>query len=158
MSSRSTHSLERLAAIGVDVWQQRTSRDNNHEPMLSRQDSADSLSSEDQTRIRLSSGDGDWLLVRRQPWRGSHEQLLADIMATIGTRRCRFGQWAKDSASGEGRDELAGRGVKKILAFGPPPRELDWPDLLIAPALDELASDPAARRQLWRVLAPALAN
>ncbi len=156
MSSRSAHSLERLEAIGIDVWQKRSSRE--PEAMASRQDRDGQPGSEDQTRIRLSSGDGDWLLVRRQPWRGSHEQLLGDIMASIGTGRCRFGQWAKDSASGEGVDELMGRGVSKILSFGPPPRELDWPDLLIAPALDELAADPEARRQLWRILAPALVN
>ncbi|MFU8832172.1 MAG: hypothetical protein ACNA7J_08455 [Wenzhouxiangella sp.] len=158
MSSRSARSLERLAAIGVDVWQARGSRNAGSEPAGMARDAGQMSADQDRTRIRLSSGDGDWLLVRRQPWRGSHEQLLADIMATIGTSRCRFGQWAKDSAAGEGIQELAGRGVGKILAFGPPPTELDWPGLLIVPPLDEIATDGAARRQLWRVLAPALAN
>ncbi len=158
MGSRSARSLERLAAIGVDVWQLRGSRNAGNEPTVMASDAGQMRADEGRTRIRLSSGDGDWLLVRRQPWRGSHEQLLADIMATIGTGRCRFGQWAKDSAAGEGIDELAGRGVKKILAFGPPPTELVWPGLLIVPSLDEIATDGGARRQLWRVLAPVLAN
>jgi hypothetical protein len=143
---RDAGSLQRLADMGIEVWQLRSSTSVS-QSLASQSDPATG-----QPRIRLSSGDGDWLLVRRQPWRGSHEQLVADIMATIGPERCRFGQWSNDSTSGEGLDELLARGVRHILCFGRPTEAPEWSQLLIAPSLDELAGQADARRALWQLM------
>lgn len=143
---RDPASLQRLADMGIEVWRLR-------QDPVAESASAESTAGSGQPRIRLSSGDGDWLLVRRQPWRGSHEQLVADIMATIGPERCRFGQWSNDTTSGEGLEELQARGVGHVLCFGRPSETTDWPQLLIAPSLDELAAEPDARRKLWQLMA-----
>jgi hypothetical protein len=141
-------SLQRLKVLGIDVWQARPDR----------AACGPEAEADQQPRIRLSSGDGDWLLVQRQPWRGSHEQLIADIMAAIGPARCRFGQWATDSASGENLSELEARGVGHILAFGPVPAKVDWGKLIKAATLDELAADGRARKVLWQALSPVLTS
>lgn len=146
MSIRDPDSLQRLTDMGIEVWQLR-----RPEP-VPQPETTEVSGDHTHPRIRLSSGDGDWLLVRRQPWRGSHEQLVADIMATIGPERCRFGQWSGDSTSGEGLDELQARGIRHILCFGQPPDMPEWPQLLIAPSLDELAAEPDARRKLWQLM------
>lgn len=153
-------SLRRLAAMGIQVWQTRRRPElaaaapaSEPQPAM-----ADGFDEQIGVRVRLASGDGEWLLVQRQPWRGQHESLLADIRATLGPERCRFGQWAADSAAGEGAAELTARGVRRILSFGPPPRTVEWPGLLLAPTLDELATDAKARKALWQLIAPALAH
>ncbi len=148
MGIRDRASLQRLGDMGIEVWRLRQPGSFKRPPSVEAGDA------DCRPRIRLSSGDGDWLLVRRAPWRGSHEALVADIMATIGPERCRFGQWSKDTSSGEGIDELAERGIKHILCFGRPENPPDWPQLMVAPALDELAGDPEARRELWRMMSP----
>lgn len=156
---RNPASLQRLAAMGIQVWQHRE-RPSGQQPPSEVQAASPStdLDAHGAVRIRLSSGDGEWLLVQRQPWRGQHEKLLADIRATLGPERCRFGQWVADSAAGEGPEELQARGVRRILSFGPPPRTVEWPDLLIAPDLDALASEAEARKKLWQLLAPTMAH
>jgi hypothetical protein len=150
MNRLDARSLERLDAMGIPVWHARQSRSGNDQTAIAEDEAAQ------EARIRLSSGDGDWLLVQRQPWRGDHQALLADIMATLGTGRCRFGQWTRDSASGEAGDELSERGVRHILSFGAPQPRPAWSSLLIAPELDELARDSQARKTLWRLIAPQL--
>jgi DNA polymerase III psi subunit len=147
MTRHEAASLQRLKVLGIDIWQARPDR----------AQSRTGAEADQQPRIRLSSGDGDWLLVQRQPWRGSHEQLIADIMAAIGPARCRFGQWATDSASGENLSELEARGVDHILAFGPAPGQVEWGNLVKAASLDELATDGRARKALWQALSPVLA-
>ncbi len=148
-------SRQRLAAMGISVWQRRARP--ALAPALTAAPDAPAALPTAGPRVRLSSGTGEWLLVQRQPWRGQHEALLADIRATIGIERCCFGQWAGDTTAGEDFEALADRGIRHILAFGPTPAGLAWPGLLAAPALDELASDGAARRALWRLIAPVLA-
>lgn len=156
---RDPASLQRLAAMGIQVWQRRERMD-VPAPMAETQAAVppSDFAEHGAVRIRLSSGDGDWLLVQRQPWRGQHEGLLADIRATLGPERCRFGQWVADSAAGEGPQELQARGVRQVLSFGPPPRAIDWPDLLIGPGLDELVSEVEARKRLWQLLGPVLGH
>lgn len=155
MMQRDPVSLQRLATMGIQVWQRRE-RVSESEPSVDGQSDspASDFDQHGSVRIRLSSGDGEWLLVQRQPWRGQHESLLADIRATLGPERCRFGQWVADSAAGEGASELEARGVRRILSFGPPPRAIDWPELLVAPDLDQLACEAQARKKLWQLLAP----
>jgi hypothetical protein len=156
---RDPASLQRLTAMGIQAWQlrQSASEAEANDGAASAVAPAD-FDAHGAVRIRLSSGDGDWLLVQRQPWRGQQENLLADIRATLGPERCRFGQWVADSAAGEGPDELQARGVRRILSFGSPPREIDWADLLVAPSLDQLASEAEFRRKLWQLLAPVLGH
>lgn len=145
MTRLDSSSRQRLAVIGIDVWSLRASAV-----------AADQDAESSQPRVRLLSGAGDWLLVQSLPWRGQHEQLLADIKATIGIDRCRFGQWAGDSTAGVGMAEMSARGIARILAFGEPPERPDWQQLIIAPALEELADSADARRQLWQRIAPVL--
>lgn len=159
MMRHESDSLRRLSAMGIQVWQRRSPmQSTGATPAFTPVQTAPEPGLGDTTgvRIRLSSGDGDWLLVQRQPWRGQHDKLLADIRATLGAERCRFGQWSTDSAAGENAAELSERGVLHVLSFGPPPRELDWPVLLVAPALDQLLTEAEAKRALWQLLAPKL--
>jgi len=143
LSDLSLASRKRLALIGVDRWERR--------PDLP---SAEDLASDAEAlRIRLLSGGGDWVLVQRRAWRGDHGALMADIQATLGPERCRFGQWAEAGSAGVGPAELQARGVKRILSFGPPPELIDWPMLLQGPTIEDLAEKPEARRALWRGLA-----
>jgi hypothetical protein len=78
---------------------------------------------------------------------------MADIQATLGPERCRFGQWAEAGSAGVGPAELQARGVQRILAFGDPPELIDWPMLIKAPSIEALATTPDARRTLWSQLA-----
>ncbi|MEN1727007.1 MAG: hypothetical protein AAGJ52_01080 [Pseudomonadota bacterium] len=144
MTELSRSSRERLALIGVDLWQRRGQLPD-----------AEALASDAEgLRIRLLSGAGDWVLVQQQAWRGEHEALMADIQATLGPERCRFGQWAEPGSAGVGPAEMQARGVAHVLSFGPPPDLIDWPMLIQGPTLSALASEPDARRALWQALAP----
>lgn len=143
MSEVSAASRHRLSAMGIDLWQRRTGLP-----------TADDLASDaDSLRIRLLSGSGDWVLVQSQAWRGDHADLMADIQATIGPDRCRFGQWAEAGSAGVGPAELQARGVRHALSFGAPPELIDWPILIQGPSLDELVDRAEARRDLWHRLA-----
>ncbi|HSH26389.1 MAG TPA: hypothetical protein VK972_01245, partial [Wenzhouxiangella sp.] len=79
--------------------------------------------------------------------------LLGDIQATIGSARCRFGQWARSDSAGVPVDELDSRGVRHVLAFGNAPPETG---VHSAPDLSRLATSAEARRRLWQILAEAL--
>ena len=139
-----TRSRQRLAAMGIELWRQRGARpESTGEP-----------ENHSRPAIRLASGNGRWLLVQREAWRGSHASLVDDITATIGREDCRFGQWASDSTAGCALDELAERGVDQVLSFGPPPADPGGQPVLEAPPLDELAASAEARRALWQLLAP----
>lgn len=142
-------SRARLAEMGIEVWVHRGAP----RPGLS----SDELSSVNEPRVRLAAGDGAWLLVQRRPWDGRHAALLADIQAAIRPGRCRFGQWADSREAGLALSELSGRGVAHVLAFGPPPPADERPELIVVPALDELAASADARRALWLALRPRLA-
>jgi len=143
MSGLSSATRERLARMGVDRWELRTGVP-----------SAEDLARDAEALcIRLLSGSGDWVLVQRQAWRGDHAALMADIQATLGPERCRFGQWAEAGSAGVGPAELQARGVKHILSFGEPPELIDWPMLVQGPGLEELVRQPEARRALWGQLA-----
>ena len=158
MSRLSPTSHRRLEWLGISRWQLRSSGSSAPVPpadlIAAPTPPPPPPSPEQALSIRLASGAGDWLLVQRAPWRGDHATLMDDIRACLGTDRCRFGQWAQDSAAGEGPVELAQRGVRRILSFGPPPRTADWSMLIVAPTLDELAGSGEARHELWRLLAP----
>jgi len=148
VSELPTASRRRLARMGVDLWRLRSGLP-----------SADDLASDaDTLRVRLLSGSGDWVLVQKQAWRGDHSDLMADIQATIGVERCRFGQWAEVGSAGVGPAELRARGVRYVLSFGPPPDLIDWSILIQAPSLDDLVDRAEARRELWQRLAPAIGD
>lgn len=141
-------SLKRLADMDVEVWRKRDrgSVDLNRDDVPEERSGAGTAA-----RVRLASGSGDWLLVMPVSVPGRYRRLVSDITATIGPERCRFGQWADSPVAGIGLDELAGRGVRNVLAFGPVPEGAD--DCIRAPALEQLAADGRARRELWRALA-----
>lgn len=145
-------SRARLAAIGIDVWRARAPTPAG----LTEPATADASPGVSSARIRLSSGSGDWLFVQKTPWRGAHESLLADMTASIGPERVRFGQWAIGSAAGESLDELASRGIQRVLSLGPIPDGIGDGRVIVVPSLDELASDGSARKALWQALAPHL--
>lgn len=147
-------SRERLAALGIDVWVHRDRR-----PVRSTTAdavSADLAASETGSglpRVRMASGDGDWLLVQDAPWDGRYEVLLGDIQATIGSARCRFGQWAHSDSAGVSLDDLDSRGVRHVLVFGEAPDGATEQGVFLAPGLPQLAASGKARRRLWRLLA-----
>jgi len=145
-------SRRRLEFIGIDVWCARPATGRS----VSEPASVEISDQPNAARIRLSSGNGDWLLVQQDPWRGAYEALLSDITATIGVERVRFGQWARGSASGETVNELASRGIRRILSLGPAPDAISDDRVILAPSLDALAADGAARKSLWQALAPHL--
>ena len=129
----------RLAAMGVEVWRQREV-----------QASSDDVPGEaPEPRVRLSSGDGRWLLVQRKPWDGEHAELVSDITALLGPEQCRFGQWSADGAAGLALSELADRGIEYVLSFGRVPAGTDAALLVQASELNELAISAKARRALW---------
>ena len=145
-----THSRQRLAAMGIDVWLRRD------RPAAVADVHAQSapVDADSSLRIRMASGSGEWLLVQREPWSGQHDKLLADIVAVMGADQCRFGQWAVSDSAGVPIAELESRGIRHVIAFGVPPRESGTEPVHLAPALDELANSAKARRRLWQVLAP----
>lgn len=160
----SVASRERLAELGIDVW---VRRDRRRPEMPSASDSARPTGGEPTdpgveglvSRVRMASGDGDWLLVQDAPWDGRHDALLGDIQAAIGSARCRFGQWAHSNSAGVALDELESRGVRHVLAFGSlPPGVADDGAVLSVPELPDLATNARAKRHLWRLLAEALAR
>lgn len=142
-------SRARLAEMGIEVWAART----RTTPRAPTGDDG----SRSEPRVRLSSGDGDWLLVQRRPWDGRHAPLLADIQALLGPERCRFGQWADSPESGQALSELNARGIRHLVSFGPPPHA-GGAELIEAAVLDELAVSAEARRRLWRALLPRLSD
>lgn len=155
-----TASRERLEAMGVALWVRRDRRA-ARQPGAPRARAADPTGSTTDTagaRLRLASGDGDWLLVRDRPWDGRHDALLGDIQATIGSARCRFGQWAHSDSAGVGLDELSSRGIRHVLAFGQPPADAGGDVVHVVPDLETLAKSADARRRLWRSLAGELGD
>lgn len=147
-------SRERLAELGIDLWllRGRARPGSVDQPADAAADSGSS------PRLRLASGDGDWLLVQDAPWDGRHARLLDDIQAAIGTARCRFGQWAHSDSAGVGVDQLESRGIRQVLAFGAVPGSGLPETVLVAPGLEQLATRAEARRRLWQLLAPRLGN
>lgn len=160
---RSAASRERLAALGIDVWLRRERGRTSAGPSapapeapapeVTRPGAGDAVA-----RVRMASGDGDWLLVQDSPWDGRHDVLLGDIQATIGSARCRFGQWAHSHSAGVPVDELDSRGVVHVLAFGEPPPGAMEQGVLVAPELSVLSTSADARRRLWRKLAGEIAG
>lgn len=150
-------SRERLEAMGVTLWARRDrSAARQAESSAAFAVMPEGSGSAGSARLRLASGDGDWLLVRDRPWDGRHDALLGDIQATIGSARCRFGQWAHSDSAGVGIDELPSRGIRHLLAFGQPPADAQGDALHVVPDLESLARSADARRRLWRILAPEL--
>lgn len=157
----STASRQRLAALGVDVWVRRGRR--TAAPAAAaetiRRDRADAASpgaERSVPRVRMASGDGDWLLVQDAPWDGRHDVLLGDIQAAIGSARCRFGQWAHSDSAGVSVADLGSRGVRHVLVFGDMPGGAGEPGVHVAAELSQLATSAEARHRLWRLLAAAL--
>lgn len=152
-------SRARLTELGIDLWVLRgrarpAAQAGSGDDLPHHAVSVSDLS----PRLRLASGDGDWLLVQDSPWDGRHGRLLDDIQAAIGTGRCRFGQWAHSDSAGVGVDQLETRGIHRVLAFGKVPGG-DLPDtVLVAPGLDQLASAADARKHLWQLLSAQLEN
>jgi len=145
-------SLQRLNALGIEVW---VRRDQTRGSRLAGSDGI--AQSDDQgLRIRLASASGEWLLVQSRPWDGSHATLLADITSVIGTERCRFGQWARSASAGLALGELPDQGIRHVLAFGPLPGGCSERAFPSVPTLDELARSGRARKRLWQVLSSLL--
>lgn len=135
--------LKRLQAMGIQVWQRQFVPSQTAQPAG--------------PRIRLASGDGDWLLVQRGPWGRDYPALVADITAAIGAARCRFGQWAGSEDAGVGLHELTTVGVQHVLAFGVSPLGSgQHRGLIVAADLAELACSADAKRELWHALSEAL--
>jgi len=155
----SASSRQRLVALGIGVWLRRDRR-------VAAQPAADYARARESVqgshdgvaRMRMASGDGNWLLVQEAPWDGRHDALLGDIQATIGSARCRFGQWAHSDSAGVSVAELDSRGVSHVLVFGQAPAGAGEHSLIRAPALTELAASAEARKQLWQLLASALGD
>ncbi len=147
---------DRLATLGIDVWQLKSRADRQASASPARPETAEHHPHS--VRVRLASGQGDWLLLQDAPWDGRHAVLLDDIQALIGTARCRFGEWAHSESAGVAVNELGSRGVHHLLIFGTPPADMDQDqdDLLVAPALDVLAHSGPAKRQLWQMLSARL--
>jgi len=142
MASLNQRQFDRLSAMGIDVWVSRAGAGGADEP-----------------RVRLSSGEGSWLLVQRQPWRGQFESLLSDVTATIGVAECRFGQWANSQDAGVGLSELAGRGIRCLVSFGPLPPSENEASLIASgtrvievPTMQAIYDEPSARQALWQGL------
>ncbi|WP_376692704.1 hypothetical protein [Wenzhouxiangella sp. EGI_FJ10409] len=157
----SAASRERLAALGIDIWVRRDRRldESSPSPQPGRSDDREAAGSGTDglvPRVRMASGDGDWLLVQDAPWDGRYDTLLGDIQAAIGSTRCRFGQWAHSESAGVALDELESRGVQRVLVFGAVPAGARSEGVLAAAELHELARSAGARRHLWRLLAEAL--
>lgn len=156
---RAAASRERLAALGIDLWVRRDRRIARAQATEPAADSAADPVAQPPApgaavaRVRMASGSGDWLLVQDAPWDGRHDVLLGDIQATIGSARCRFGQWARSDSAGVSIDELNSRGIRHVLAFGNAPLDTS---VHSAPDLSRLATSAEARRRLWRILAEAL--
>lgn len=145
-------SRERLAALGIDVWVRRDRGRVERELGMDMPDGA-AASRDGVPRVRMASGDGDWLLVQDAPWDGRYDVLLGDIQATIGSARCRFGQWAHSDSAGVSVAELDSRGVRYVLVFGEAPDGAADLGVLVAPELSQLATSAKARHRLWRLLA-----
>lgn len=143
-------SRDRLATLGIDRWLLRSRTRPTASAAPAEPERAGSRPRP--VRVRLASGQGDWLLLQDAPWDGRHDVLLADIQAAIDPARCRFGQWAHSDSAGVALDELASSGIHHLLVFGTPPEDVSHDALLVAPALDLLASSGPARRQLWQEL------
>lgn len=148
-------SRERLEAMGIDVWVQRAARAEATAEADESADSGTSAPTSASARVRMASGDGDWLLVQDEAWDGRHDRLLGDIQATIGSARCRFGQWAHSETAGVAVEELPSRDVRHVLAFGTVPGMIGE-RVLVAPTLEDIGRRPEARRRLWQLLAAAL--
>jgi hypothetical protein len=158
---QSPASRERLAALGIDVWvrrERRASAPREAAEATTAAAAAESAGEQAAPRVRMASGDGDWLLVRDGPWDGRHDVLLGDIQAAIGSARCRFGQWAHSDSAGVALDELDSRGVRHVLVFGPAPEAAGQYGVLLGPELSALADSAEAKRRLWRLLAAELAD
>lgn len=155
----SAASRQRLEALGIDVWVRRDRRAAASIPPHAEQaDEAPPRSGPAMPRVRMASGDGDWLLVQEAPWDGRHETLLGDIQAAIGSARCRFGQWAHSDSAGVSVAELDSRGIRHVLVFGQAPEGTGKTGVILAPDLPQLATSADARRRLWRVLAAELGD
>lgn len=150
-------SRERLAALGIDVWVHRdrqVSAQHVSKPLSMGQGSVDDAGFI--PRVRMASGDGDWLLVQNAPWDGRHDTLLGDIQAAVGSARCRFGQWAHSESAGVALDDLDSRGVRHVLVFGDAPAGTPERGVHVAADLSQLALSAQAKRRLWQLLAEAL--
>lgn len=131
--------LARLKVMGIDVWR----------PREAAPPAASGL------RVRLAAGDGDWLILTDCPLDGQYRALMADITATLGRERCRFGQWTDNPEAGMDLDELAAAGIRHVLALGGWPEAADAAELsgvVAAPPLPAVHGDADARRSLWRAL------
>lgn len=157
----SAASRERLAALGIDVWVRRGRKPTAPAPVSETArpeptDAAASVAGHAAPRVRMASGDGDWLLVQDAPWDGRYDKLLGDIQAAIGSARCRFGQWAHSDSAGVSVEELGSRGVRRLLVFGQAPAGASDHGVILAPEISRLATSAEARRRLWQLLAAEL--
>lgn len=147
MPIRNETSRARFDAMGIELWELRGRRSAERAPRSA-------VDPGGRLRIRLSSGDGDWLLVLEGTVPAACQRLVADITAAVGFERCRFGQWAYSPEAGVGPDEWSQRGIKRVLAFGEP--RIDDDRVIAAPGLDQLAGSADARRTLWSRMKAAL--
>lgn len=127
-------SAARLRRMGIQLWRLRA-----RDPVPTA------------PRLRLEAGHGDVVIVADEDERSRYRTLLADLVASIGTARCRYGKWADSPAAGVSLDDCPDRGIEHVLAFGPLPRKHRC--LISGAPLPELLGSGAARRSLWAQIA-----
>lgn len=145
---RDAASRARLDAMGIDLWLLR-----------SREDPKDVRAETDAARtarIRLESGTGAWLIVADEAERATYRVLLDDLRAVLGPAECRFGKWSDTPEAGIAPDDWQAHGIRHVLAFGDTPAAAG--ELLRADALPELLDRADARKSLWALLQPRLAD
>jgi len=142
MSTLRADSLRRLRAMEIDVWV----------PRAAAPAPDDRASVSEGPRIRLEAGGGRWLLVADEDARARFRVLLDDLRALLDPAECRFGKWSDSVEAGVGLDELGAQAIEHVLVFGESSGAGDAVCLL--PALEELETSGAARRQAWRLLRP----
>ncbi len=140
MNLRTEQSLDRLRAMGVEVWVARSRHASAPETTRRRSE----------PRIRLEAGGGRWLLLADERDRSRFSRLLDDIRGALGVQNCRFGKWSDSSDSGIGLSELAAAGVHHAIDLRDPAQAPDGTIVVPAGSLEQLSSSPDARRSLWR--------
>lgn len=138
----------RLEAMGIDLWLLR-SREDTQQLVTDRTEAA-------MARIRLESGTGAWLIVADESERATYRVLLDDLRAVLGPAECRFGKWSDTPEAGIGPDDWQAHGIRHVLVFGDAPAAAG--QVLRAAALAELLEQADARKALWALLRPRLAD
>jgi len=142
-----TDRVEKLQAMGIQVWVRRDRQAAPSAPEEVRMPLAD-------LRVRLGAGTGDWLIITPEDRPAGSERMVTDLQSLIGSENCRFGQWTDHAQAGNTMEELSGQGIRYILALAPcsglPGEGL--PNLVGPADISGLMTDGEARKRLWHQL------